>query len=331
MKSKQWAIAILGLVVLLHLERSLVRLGPALVWPLACLNGATGNESLVFWALDAIGLGVLWSWPRWVISPRGDRSGVVAGVVFWGAIGLLSLPVIALVAALGGELGDHLGWVGLWAWAAYLPWHYRRSLAGQPLPWWSLAIAIPAAVLLGFWSVMGYGALIVGSLAAIALGSWGLLGWQAWQQRRWTKSGRILVLASGLTLAVMLGSYFLSIPRPENFAIYAPAYRAVVQQLEQGKISLPPPSTIARPVSRSVPLPCPYQHLGRYLIVTRQAGSKTLDSVEFVIFSLGLGDGSVSVTYRPDGRDIDNSGSSGLVYQRTRRLGDRWFWEKIVY
>ncbi|HEY9688359.1 MAG TPA: hypothetical protein V6D46_00090 [Coleofasciculaceae cyanobacterium] len=334
MKSKQWAIAILGLVVALHLGRSLVRLWPAIVWRLACINGATGNEPFVFLVLDAIGLGVMWAWPQWCGPQRADRPRPSPWAIgsLWGAIALVSLPVVAVVAALGPQLGDWLGWLGLWAWAAYLPWHYRRSLAGRPLPWWSLAIAILATVVVGFWSVMDPGELISRVLAAIALGSWGLLGWQEWQQRRWTKSVRILVFASGLTLAIAIGSYFLSIPRPETFAIYAPAYRAIVQQLEQGKIALPPLPPTDRQYSRaSIPLPCPYQHLGRRLIVTRQADGKTLASAEFVVFSIGLGDGSISVVYRADGRDIDNSGSSDLVYQRTRRLGDRWFWEKVIY
>lgn len=345
-RSRAWVNWLLGWVAALHLLRLGGRLWPGWLGGLACGGLSAQDLGAVFWAIDALLLWVLWSWPAWLaIAPeppglgrdaRSRKIRVIGQAAGWAVAIVLGLPIGLMLGALSPEFADWLGWVGLWAWAAYFPWHYHRLRSGRSIPLGWFGLLVVGVVLLGMVSFAQSATWVPWGLGAIALASWAWTMGQDLRPAAPRRPGRRLVAVSGLVLAGAIGSYYLSIPRPETFGLYAPAYRAAIEKIQRGQIPLPNPQQLTgdrRTIIRnSIRLTCPDTYLapnGR-VIIDRDRESLELVSAEFVIFSIGLGDGAVMVLYRADGQDPGRDPHS-LAYQKTTRLGDRWFWYRLIY
>lgn len=345
-RSRTGVLWLLGTVAALHLLRLGGRWWPGLLGGLACGGLSARDLGAVFWAIDALLVWLLWSWPYWLAIAPPDRPLVrdarsrkiraIGQAAGWAAAIVLGLPIVVMLGALSPEFTDWLGWVGLWAWAAYLPWHYDRLRSGQAisLGWFGLLAA--TIVLVGMVSFARSITGLPWGLGAIALASWVWTLGRDWRQPRPQRPGRWLTILSGLLLAGVIGSYSLSMPRPETFWLYAPAYQAAIEKIQRGQVPLPAPQHLTghhRPIVRnSIQLQCPDDFLapnGR-VIIDRDRETLDIVSVEFVIFSIGFGDGAVMVLYRADGQDPGRD-PQALAYQNTRRLGDRWFWYRLVY
>lgn len=141
---------------------------------------------------------------------------------------------------------------------------------------------------------------------------------------------RILWLSNASFLAIifLIVYAYIFIPSIKNFPLYSYQYQQVLELIKANKIQ---PYGAINPNKFTFPLPCEYQYLTfrtRSVVV-----EKTNDSlvVEFIIFSIGFGDGYTAFVYRSEPPSyLQKDALVGGIPAQYRRLQEHWFWEKWI-